>query len=108
MPATIKTIHLVCDNARAHHGQEVRRWLTSQPRFVLHFTPVHCSWLNQVEQWFSILQRKRLRIVDFASTADLEAKLIQCIAAWNMGAHPFNWTTKSVAKVMADVTPAAA
>jgi transposase len=108
LPATITTIHLVCDNARAHHGQQVREWLTSHPRFVVHFTPVHCSWLNQVEQWFSILQRKRLRITDFASTADLEAKLEQCIAEWNAVAHPFNWTTKSVAKVMADVTSAAA
>jgi hypothetical protein len=108
IPAPIKTIHLVCDNARAHHGQQVREWLTAHPRFVMHFTPVHCSWLNQVEQWFSILQRKRLRITDFASTADLEAKLEQCIAEWNAVAHPFNWTTKSVAKVMADVTSAAA
>jgi transposase len=108
MPAMITTIHLVCDNARAHHAQEVRRWLTSHPRFVLHFTPVHCSWWNQPEQWCSILQRKRLRIVDFASTADLEAKLMQFIAEWNTGTHPFNWTTKSVAKVMADVTSALA
>jgi transposase len=108
LPATITAIHLVCDNARAHHGQQVQQWLYAHPRLVLHCTPVHCSWLNQVEQWFSILQRKRLRIVDFASTADLEAKLMQFIAEWNTGAHPFNWTTKSVAKVMADGIPAAA
>lgn len=108
IPATIKTIHIVCDNARAHHGQEVRRWLTLYPRFVIHFTPVHCSWLNQVEQWFSILQRKRLRIVDFASLADLQAKLEQFIVEWNELAHPCNWTTKSVAKVMADAAPSAA
>ena len=107
-PATIKTIHIVCDNARAHYGKEVRRWLPLHPRFVVHFTPVHCSWLNQVEHWFSILQRKRLRIVDFASLADLQAKLEQFIVEWNEVAHPFNWTTKSVAKVMADADPAAA
>lgn len=88
--------------------QQVREWLASHPRFMLHFIPVHCSWLNQVEQGFSILQRKRLRIVDFASTADLQAKLMQFIAEWNEVAHPFNWTTKSVAKVMAEATPAAA
>jgi transposase len=108
LPAEVKMIHLVCDNARAHTGKQVRAWLQAQPRFVLHLTPVHCSWLNQVEQWFSILQRKRLRIVDFASKADLEAKLLQFIAEWNAVAHPFNWTTKSVAKVMADTVPAAA
>jgi transposase len=104
IPAAITTVHLVCDHARAHHGQQVREWLTSHPRFVMHCTPVHGSWLNQVEQWFSILQRKRLRIVDCASTADLQAKLAQ----WNAVAHPFNWTTKSVARVMADAVPAAA
>ncbi len=108
IPARIKTIHLVCDNARAHTGKEVQAWLKVHPRFVVHFTPVHCSWLNQVEQWFSLLQRKRLRIVDFASTADLEAKLLQFIAEWNAVAHPFNWTTKSAANVMAEAVPAAA
>jgi transposase len=108
IPARIKTIHLVCDNARAHTGKEVLAWLKGHPRFVVHFTPVHCSWLNQVEQWFSLLQRKRLRIVDFASTADLEAKLLQFIAEWNAVAHPFNWTTKSAAHVMAAAIPAAA
>lgn len=106
--ARMKTIHLVCDNARAHTGKQVGAWLEAHPRFVLHLTPVHCSWLNQVEQWFSILQRKRLRIVDFASKADLEAKLLQFMAEWNTVAHPFNWTTKSVAKVMAAAVPAAA
>jgi transposase len=108
IPAKITTIHLICDNARPHHGKQVREWLQFYPRFVLHFTPVHCSWLNQVEQWFSILQRKRLRIIDFAAKADLQAKLMQFIAEWNEVAHPFNWTTKSVAKVMADAVSAAA
>jgi DDE superfamily endonuclease len=99
--AHIHTIHLVCDNVSMHHGKEVRQWLATHPRFVVHFTPVHCSWMNQVEQWFSILQRKRLRIVDFASTDHLRTKLEQFIGEWNQHAHPFNWSTKSVAKVMA-------
>ena len=106
--APIKTIHLVCDNARAQTGKQVQAWLTAHQRFVVHFTPVHCSWLNQIEQWFSSLQRKRLRIVDCASLADLQAKLELFMAEWNAAAHPFNWTTKSVAKVMADVAQAAA
>jgi hypothetical protein len=49
-----------------------------------------------------------LRIVDFASKADLQAKLLQFIAEWNAVAHPFNWTTKSVTKVMAAAVPTAA
>jgi transposase len=99
--AAIKTIHLVCDNVSTHHGKKVRKWLVNHSRFVVHFTPVHCSWMNQVEQWFSILQRKRLRIVDFESKDHLRQKLEQFIRAWHVYAHPFNWSTKSVAKVMA-------
>jgi transposase len=97
----IHTIHLVCDNVSTHHGKQVRQWLVHHPRFVMHFTPVHCSWMNQVEQWFSILQRKRLRIVDFASKDQLHAKLHQFIKEWNHHAHPFNWSTNSVTKIMA-------
>ncbi len=57
--------------------------------------------MNQVEQWFSILQRKRLRIVDFPSKEALADRLTAFIAHWNARAHPFHWSTKSVAKVMA-------
>jgi transposase len=77
----IRTIHLVCDNVSTHHGQDVTRWLATQPRFVVHFTPVHCSWMNHVEQWFSMLQRKRLRLVDFESQEHLWMKLAQFICA---------------------------
>lgn len=101
IPERVKTIHLVCDNLKVHSGQQVQAWLKHHPRFVFHFTPVHCSWLNQIEQWFSLLQRKRLRIADFAAKADLANKIEQFIREWNRQAHPFNWSTKSVAKVMA-------
>lgn len=101
LSADLTTIHLVMDNLKMHKGTLVRAWLAAHPRFVCHFPPIHCSWMNQVEQWFGILQRKRLRIVDFASLADLEARLLAFIAHWNVRAHPFHWSTKSVAKVMA-------
>jgi transposase len=104
----IRTIHLVCDNVSTHHGQDVTRWCATHPRFVVHFTPVHCSWMNQVDQWFSILQRKRLRIVDFESKEHLRMKLEHFICEWNPYAHPFNWSTKSVAKVMAEASALAA
>ena len=58
--------------------------------------------MNQVEQWFSILQRKRFRISDFPSKEHLAKRIAQFIAEWNEQAHPFNWSTKSVAKVMAE------
>ena len=57
--------------------------------------------MNQVEQWFSILQRQRLRIADFPDQAALAARLQAFLKDWNQVAHPFNWTTKSVAKIMA-------
>src|SRR5919199_4301645 len=57
IPATVKTVHVVLDNLRMHKGKQVQAWLARHPRFVFHHPPVHCSWLNQVEQWFSILQR---------------------------------------------------
>lgn len=101
LPRHVKTIHIICDNIKTHSGKEVQHWMKTHPRFVFHFTPVHCSWMNQIEQWFSILQRKRLRISDFASKADLQQKILGFIARWNEHAHPFNWTTKSVAKIMA-------
>jgi hypothetical protein len=46
----------------------------------MHFTPVHCSWMKQVEQWFSLLQRKRLVAPNFADLAELEAQLLAFIS----------------------------
>lgn len=99
-PASVTRIHLVCDNLSIHGGKLVRAWLAAHPRFRMHFTPVHCSWMNQVEQWFSILQRKRLRAPNFADLADLEAKILEFIDEWNEIAHPFDWTAKSFEKVL--------
>jgi transposase len=101
IPATIETIHGILDNLKMHKGKQVQAWLAQHPRFVFHHPPVHCSWMNQVEQWFSILQRKRLRIADFADKAALAERLQAFIAEWDQHAHPFNWSTKSVAKIMA-------
>jgi transposase len=101
IPAAIKTVHIVLDNLRMHKGKQVQAWLAKHPRFVFHHPPVHCSWMNQVEQWFSILQRKRLRIADFPDKAALAERLQAFITEWNQRAHPFKWSTKSVAKVMA-------
>jgi len=97
----LHTIHLVCDTVSTHHGQEVRQWLGHHPRVVRHFTPVHGSWMNQVEQWCSSLPRQRLRMVDFASKDQLHAKLNQFMQEWHHHAHPFNWSTNSVTKIMA-------
>ena len=97
----ITTMHVVLDHVRMHKGKQVQAWLAKPPRFVVHFPPVHCSWMNQVEQWFSIVQRKRLRMADFADKKPLAQRLTAFVAEWNEQAHPFQWSTKSVAKVMA-------
>lgn len=101
IPAGITLIHLVLDNLRVHKGKQVLAWLEKHPRFKFHFTPVHCSWMNQVEQWFGILQRKRFGIADFASKSDLKEKIVQFITQWNRYAKPFNWTRRSFDKVLA-------
>jgi hypothetical protein len=54
-----------------------------------------------LEQWFSILQPKRLSIANFRDKQALAERLQAFIREWNVHAHPFNWTTQSVAKVMA-------
>ncbi len=101
VPASVTTIHVVLDNLRVHKGKQVQAWLAKHPRFVLHHPPVHCSWMNQVEQWFGILKRKRLRIADFPSKEHLAERRTAFIREWNEVAHPFQWTSKSVVKVMA-------
>ncbi len=63
---------------------------THRIRFV--YTPKHCSWLNQVELWFSILVRKLLRRGTFTSTADLRERLLAFIDYFNRTmAKPFTW-----------------
>ena len=61
--------------------------------------PVHCSWLNQVEQ----IQRKRLRAPNFGSLDLLEEAIQAFVAEWNSSAHPFKWTRRSFDKILAKI-----
>ena len=54
-------------------------------------TPVHASWLNQVEIFFSIVQKKVVSPNDFASSAQLAATLLAFTRRYNQTARPFNW-----------------
>lgn len=101
VPASVTAIYLVLDNVPMHTGKEVQQWMAAHPRFVWVHPPVHCSWMNQVEQWFSILRRKRLKVVDFTDKADLAAQLQAFIREWNARAHAFHWTAKSFEKILA-------
>lgn len=99
IPEEKKKIIIVCDNVPMHKGKQVQEWLKKHPRFEFHFTPVHCSWMNQIEQWFSILKRKRLTISHFESKIDLQNKLYDFISQWNEYAHPFRWNEKTREKI---------
>jgi hypothetical protein len=105
-PAGVTSLRIVCDNISIHKGKRVRAWLARHPRFRMHFTPVHCSWMNQIEQWFSILQRKRLTAPNFADLVKLEERILSFIGEWNQHAHPFQWTERSFDKVLAKVDAA--
>lgn len=64
-------------------------------QIVVHYTPKHCSWLNQIEIWFSILVRKLLRRGNFCSKADLKQQILAFIDYFNCTmAKPFEWTFK--------------
>lgn len=62
-------------------------------KIVFHFTPKHCSWLNQIEMWFSILVRKLLKRADFVSKEQLKTRILEFIDYFNRTmAKPFKWT----------------
>jgi transposase len=85
-------LHLVMDNYAAHKHANVRGWLAQHPRFVVHFTPTHASWMNLVEVWFGIVERQAIRRGVFKSVRDLNAKIRAFIDGWNDRSHPFVWT----------------
>jgi DDE superfamily endonuclease len=75
-------------------GVQRRAFLTNpEHKHVIHFTPKHGSWLNQIEIWFGILQRRVIRRGNFRSKADLTRKILDYILYYNENlAHPYRWT----------------
>ena len=84
-------IHVILDNLSAHKTKTVAAFLDEHPNVTLHFTPTYSSWLNQVELWFSKVQRDVLARGIFTSTADLARKLRRYIKAYAKQAKPFRW-----------------
>ena len=87
-----KVIHVILDNYATHKHPKVLRWLSRHPRFVFHFTPTSCSWLNAVETFFSRLTRRRLKRGVFHSIVDLQAAINRFIENHNTEPKPFVWT----------------
>jgi transposase len=85
-------LHCIVDNLSAHGTPLVEKFLDDHPHVFLHNTPTHASWLNQVELFFSILQRRLLRNGEFDSVEDLAARVIAFIKDYNRKSKPFRWT----------------
>src|SRR6201984_2785906 len=90
-----REIHIVADNLSAHKTKNVFEFLQANPMVRIHFAPTYSSWLNQVEIWFSKIQRDVLARGIFTSTTDLSRKLIRYIKQYNKTATPFRWRFKN-------------
>ena len=89
---TARRVFWIMDNGSSHRGARcVRRLQTAFPNVVPVHGPVHASWLNQIEIYFSIIQRKVLTPNDFSSLAELEDRLLRFQEHYEQIAHPFEW-----------------
>ena len=95
-------LHLVLDNYGTHKTARVRQWLQKRPRYHLHFTPTHSSWLNQVERWFALLTQRQIKRASHRSVEELELAIHEFIAIHNKQPKPFVWT-KSADQVLAAI-----
>jgi len=95
----VQTVTFILDNGTTHAPKQLERWLREQEagcserlHFQVLWLPTNASWLDQIEIWFSVLQRKHLQPNHFVSTTALETSLSDYIASYNQTAKPINWT----------------
>jgi len=87
-----RRVFWITDNGSSHRGERaVQRLAKWYPNAVQVFTPVHASWLNQVEIYFSIVQRKVLTPNDFVDLAEIEDHLLRFQTYYESIAKPFEW-----------------
>lgn len=86
-----KRVFWVVDNGSSHRGAASVKRLAAYPNLVLAHLPIHASWLNQVEIYLSVVQRKALTPNDFASLDDLAERLLEFQAHYETVATPFDW-----------------
>jgi transposase len=90
-----KEIHIIVDNLSAHKTKRVEAFLEEHPNVHMHYTPTYSSWLNQIETWFSKIQRDVITRGIFTSKADLKLKIMRYIRRYNTNAQPFKWTHRN-------------
>jgi hypothetical protein len=95
----VHQVALILDNGTTHASKQLPRWvseLAAKPKekltVQLYWLPVNASWLDQIEIWFSILQRKLLQPNHFASLKELERTILDFIACYNQVAEPLKWS----------------
>ena len=89
--APTREVHIILDNLSAHKSQVVRDFLATHLNVHFHFTPTYSSWLNQVEIWFSKVERDVIARGIFTSVKDLARKLRRYINAYSANAKPIQW-----------------
>lgn len=95
-----KTVYVVWDNLNIHYDGADQRWSRFNQRhgqrFRFVYTPKHASWMNQVEVWFSILQRRVIKHGDFPTPHAQAERVLGFIRHWNQRErHPFRWTWRT-------------
>jgi transposase len=101
-----REIHVICDNVSSHKTPHVQAFLAKHRRVHMHYTPTYSSWLNQVENWFSRIQRDVITRGIFTSIKDLDKKLMRYIRQYNKNPKPLKWTfadpTRRITSVSSD------
>jgi hypothetical protein len=95
----VQKVILILDNGPTHAPKQLANWLEEQTialqgqlTLQVMWLPVNASWLDQIEMWLSILQRKLLQPNHFLSTASLEQAISDFIAYYNQAAQPIKWS----------------
>jgi hypothetical protein len=104
-----RRVFWIVDNGSSHRGlTSVRRLQGRYPRLRLVHGPIHASWLNQIEIYFSIVQRKLLSPNDFSSLDTVTERLLDFQSYWEITAKPFQWkfTRRDLAAVLAKYSSA--
>ena len=96
------SVHVVLDNLSTHKTPEIKRWLLRHPRFQLHFTPTHGSWINLVERFFGLVTEHALRRGSHTSSRELREAIYDYLDAHNEDPKPFKWT-KTADEILASI-----